>query len=163
MLTSARWWIILHAQGYRIRFLLAVGYRVVSLGVSYFTPGPQFGGEPVQVYYLYNRHSIPVSSGIASFSLDKIIELLANFLFLLIGAYFALQTRSILQISYMPVVITLALPFLLLLGYSIAIWTGRHPLSRLFERLPFNHSSYIIIKSTIVSTEQQMSDFGNRN
>ena len=46
---SGRWWIILRSQGHRIPYLRLVGYRLAAFGVTYFTPGPQFGGEPVQV------------------------------------------------------------------------------------------------------------------
>ncbi len=162
LLTGARWWIILRAQGYRIRYSQVTGYRVVSFGVSYFTPGPQFGGEPVQVYYLNNRHGIPVSSAIASVSLDKIFELLANLLFLIIGVNFTLQTKSYFQISNIQVIISLTLPFMLLIGYSIAIWIGIHPLSILLGLVPSKLQSYAVIKSIVTSTEAQMSEFCQR-
>ena len=44
---SARWWLILRAQGHRISYLTLAGYRLAAFGVTYFTPGPQFGGEPL--------------------------------------------------------------------------------------------------------------------
>ena len=77
LLVSGRWWLILRAQGHTIRYLSVAAYRLVAFGISYFTPGPQFGGEPAQVYYMRNRHGISTSSALASVSLDKIQEIQA--------------------------------------------------------------------------------------
>ena len=44
LLLSSRWWLILRAQGQRINLLRLVGYRLAAFSMSYFTPGPQFGG-----------------------------------------------------------------------------------------------------------------------
>ena len=56
LLFSARWWIISRAQGYPIPYLALSGYRLTAFGVSYFTPGPQVGGEPLQVYLTERKH-----------------------------------------------------------------------------------------------------------
>ena len=83
LLIGSRWWLILLSQGYPIASLRVTAYRIVAFGISYFTPGPQVGGEPAQVYYIHDRHQVPVDSAVASVSLDKILELLANFTFIL--------------------------------------------------------------------------------
>ena len=51
-LMAARWWIIVRADNREVPFLPLVGYRLSAFGVSYFTPGPQVGGEPLQIIYL---------------------------------------------------------------------------------------------------------------
>ena len=59
---SGRWWLILRAQGYTVPYLTLTGYRLAAFGVSYFTPGPQFGGEPLQVYLVRRHHGVPGST-----------------------------------------------------------------------------------------------------
>ena len=49
LLYSSRWWLILRTQGMERSYLALAGYRLAAFGVNYFTPGPQFGGEPLQV------------------------------------------------------------------------------------------------------------------
>ncbi|MEK6223090.1 MAG: flippase-like domain-containing protein [Chloroflexota bacterium] len=88
-----RWWLILKAQGYPIPYLAIMRYRLASFGVSYFTPGPQFGGEPLQVYYLKEYHSVPTEIGVAAIALDKLFELLANLTFLVFGISVLLNTE----------------------------------------------------------------------
>ena len=82
---TGRWWLILRAQGYAIPYLALTGYRVAAFGVSYFTFGPQVGGEPLQVYLLQRRHGVPGSTSAAATALDKLLELLVNFTALVIG------------------------------------------------------------------------------
>jgi glycosyltransferase 2 family protein len=59
-------------------------YRLAAFGVSFVTPGPQFGGEPLQVYLLQRREAAPPAAALASVTLDKLLELLSNYLFLLL-------------------------------------------------------------------------------
>ena len=73
---SGRWWLILRAQGHSISYLTLAGYRLAAFGVSYFTPGPQFGGEPVQVYLVQRRHQVAHSTAMSAVTLDKSLELL---------------------------------------------------------------------------------------
>ena len=49
LIFSSRWWIILRALGHKISYLTLAKYRLASFGLGYFTPGPQFGGEPLQI------------------------------------------------------------------------------------------------------------------
>ena len=61
LLNGGRWWLILRTQGNPVPFIPVSGYRLISFGISYFTPGPQFGGEPAQIYYLQKRHGVPTT------------------------------------------------------------------------------------------------------
>jgi uncharacterized protein (TIRG00374 family) len=131
MLVSGRWWLLLRAQSHAVPFLSVMGYRLVAFGISYFTPGPQFGGEPAQVYYLQSRHAIPTSGALASVSLDKILELLANFTFLLVGIFAALDSGLLADLAPIQAVEWMAGPFILLLAYTLALWVGKTPLASL--------------------------------
>jgi uncharacterized protein (TIRG00374 family) len=121
-------------MGSPVSFLALAGMRLAGFGVSYFTPGPQFGGEPVQVDLL-RRRDVPLSVAISAVFLDRLVDLLANFTFLVIGlatvaasGVFAGSQASALG----------GLPGLLLvlpLGHLAALWSGRQPLTWLVERL----------------------------
>lgn len=134
-LLNARWWTILRGYGYKLPFFALLGYRLATFGVSYFTPGPHFGGEPLQVYLVEKEQRAPRATAIAAMSLDKTLELLVNFLFLLTGVILIVQQR--LLSSTMAVGILVLLSFLLLLPglYLVAISNGRTPLSHVTERL----------------------------
>jgi uncharacterized protein (TIRG00374 family) len=126
---SGRWWLILRAQGHPIPYLTLAGYRLAGFGVSYFTPGSQFGGEPLQVYLVQRRHQVPRSTAIAAVALDKSLELVGNFAFLTFGMVCVLQWQVFPGLAGRQAIL---LPLLLLslpIGFLLAIWAGRHPVS----------------------------------
>ncbi|MBN1145797.1 MAG: flippase-like domain-containing protein [Anaerolineales bacterium] len=132
---SSRWWLILRAQGYRLPYLWLLGYRTAAFSVSYFTPGTQFGGEPLQVYLLGNRHRLPGAAALASVSLDKLFELLANFTFLAAGIGLALQAGLLAGMNSRLAMLLAGGLILLPLAYLLALWSGRFPLTWLLARL----------------------------
>lgn len=162
LLVSGRWWLILRAQGHTIRYLSVAAYRLVAFGISYFTPGPQFGGEPAQVYYMRNRHGISTSSALASVSLDKILELLANFGFLLVGIFAALGSGLLVELAPIQAVAWMAGPFILLLTYTLAIWKGKSPLASLLTRLPQQRGAILRLTRATALAEEQISQFCQR-
>jgi uncharacterized protein (TIRG00374 family) len=126
---SGRWWLILRAQGHPISYLTVAGYRLAAFGVSYFTPGPQFGGEVIQVHLVQRRHQVARSTAISAVTLDKSLELLVNFAFLAGGIACILLWQVFPGVEVRQATI---LPFLLLalpIGFLLAIWGGRHPVS----------------------------------
>ena len=88
---SLRWWLLLRAAGHPLPILPLVGYRTAAFGLSYFTPGPQFGGEPLQVLLVRRRHGVPNETAVAAVVVDKSLELLVNLLLLVAGLLFALR------------------------------------------------------------------------
>lgn len=162
LLLSSRWWLILRTQGYRLAFLPLLGYRLAGFGITYFTPGPQMGGEPLQVYLLHRHQGVPSATAVASVTLDKMVELLANFTFLLGGV------ATIIAASLFPVSSSLALllvPLGLLampIGYLIALWKGRLPFTRLFAQisLAFPRINWLQkARSIAFSAESQITQF----
>ncbi len=128
---SGRWWLFLVGQGYRLPYLKLVGYRLAAFGVSYFTPGPHFGGEPLQVFLVTERDDVPADVSIAAVTMDKLFELIANFTFLLVGLILVLQ-HGLLAGSLGNQALAYSLLLLLLpAGLLIALWNGHHPLSAL--------------------------------
>lgn len=163
---TARWWLILWGLGHKLPFSMIIGHRLASFGVSYFTPGPQFGGEVVQVLLVEKRHAVPRTTAVSSVALDKSIELLVNFLFLLMGMLIILQSRILETTAGWK---TAALPVLLLtipLLYLIAIWRGYHPLTRfvhlfhpLFDRRPSWAQGFETAVSGLAASEEQAGHF----
>jgi uncharacterized protein (TIRG00374 family) len=156
VLMTGRWWLVLNTLGYPLPYLSLTRYRLAAFAISYFTPGPQFGGEPWQVYILNRRHNIPGRTGTASVSLDKLLELIANFSFLVLGTAIALANtwlQGTLQGSGMLLAaFLLAFP----LAYLILMLTGQRPLCWITNRLPKRISQAGWIKM-LCDVESEMS------
>lgn len=162
LLFSSRWWLLLRAMGYRIPYFSLTAYRVAAFSVSYFTPGPQFGGEPLQVLFLQRRHGVPASAAISSVFLDKLLELLANFTFLILGLL-VIITGGIAADWFQPWVWLPALSVLLLPGlHMLALRRGRHPFSEFLARLKpdgFKHRFLQKGYEVIQDAERRLADF----
>lgn len=132
---SSRWWLILRAQGFRISYFSLVSYRLAGFGITYFTPGPQLGGEPLQVYLLTRRNKLPSSVAMASITLDKMLELLVNFTFLLVGVITILISGVLGEgLNYLFLLLPVGL-LLLPAGYLLLLWRGEQPVTKLFRML----------------------------
>jgi len=126
-----RWSLLLSAQGYPIAFGALLRYRLAAFGVTYFTPGPQVGGEPLQVYFVTARHGVPLHRAIAAVTMDKVLEMLVNFGFLVGGALVLLaQGGFSLQWGYGTLGFTLLL-LLLPLFLLVAFLRGQQPIGAL--------------------------------
>jgi uncharacterized membrane protein YbhN (UPF0104 family) len=125
---NLRWWLILRALGQRVPYLATLRYRMAGFAISYFTPGMQFGGEPLQVYALHTRHAVPGPQALASVTLDKIFELLANFTFLVVGLGLLLQYPLQFGLQGGRLALWAAGLLLLPLVYLLAVAAGGSPL-----------------------------------
>ncbi|MBN1835176.1 MAG: flippase-like domain-containing protein [Spirochaetales bacterium] len=142
LVLTARWGLILRRLGARVPLPSLAGYRLAGFAVSYLTPGPQFGGEPVQLLLARRGSGLEYTTGSASILLDKSFELLGNLLFLALGAW-AIAARGwggqgspglgVDSWALFLVPGVLVLPPLLYLSLSFA---GRRPLSWLADHLP---------------------------
>lgn len=129
---NGRWWLIVRGLGCRLPFSVLLGHRLAAFGVSYFTPGPHFGGEPVQVLLL-EQHDVPRTAAVASVVLDKTLELLINFTFLAGGVLLVLRSRLFGALVGVEAAVfagaLLTLPLLLL----ALLWRGGLPISRALQ------------------------------
>jgi uncharacterized protein (TIRG00374 family) len=91
LLVTLRWWIVIRAQRKSIPFLPLVLVRVAVFGISYFTLGPQVGGEPLQVLYLQRKYGMTYTRATSTVIMDKLLEFLANFFLLVFGLMAVLQ------------------------------------------------------------------------
>ena len=133
---SVRWWLLLRAQGYTVSYWQLLGYRLTAFGISYFTPGPHFGGEPYQVYAISHWHGVPASVSLAAVTLDKILEMLVNFAALMGGVLLLLTMHGGLETWIKQQLVVYSLLLLAIpLGLLVALWLGHHPLTGMIRLL----------------------------
>ena len=150
---TARWWIILRAENPSIPFLPLIGYRLSVFGVSYFTLGPQVGGEPLQVLYLQRNHGLTFARATSAVMMDKLFEFLVNFLLIGIGAWAIVRvglfsdSGSRLTLSLIGLAILLVMP----LVYLILLYNGKHPISKILLSQPFIQPKNKTIRLIIVA------------
>jgi len=138
VLSTARWQAFAHMLGNRVALWPLLLIRMAGQTVSFLTPGPQFGGEPLQIYWLWKRHSVPVHKAVLALGLDRFFELWVNFSVLLGGAALLLFTQLVPAQDWQGTVLTLvllvlALPLLGLLVLRQPGWVTAR-LSRLTQR-----------------------------
>ena len=162
VITAARWWVILRASGYRLPFTRLLSYRLSGFAVSYFTPGPQFGGEPIQAALLTRNHSVSTAAAAGAVILDKVIEILINTAVLSTGIAFLMVYGSGARFQpdlgiLVPGILALT-PFV----HLLALKNGKQPVSAIFRSLSFNRADRLWkqkLFSAVQSTEQVMADF----
>jgi glycosyltransferase 2 family protein len=131
LLITSRWWLIIRAEARQVPFLRLVGFRLAAFGMSYFTPGPQVGGEPLQVLYLQKYNHLTYARATSTVIVDKLLEFLVNILFLAVGLFVVVQqglipfTESQLISSLVPLLLILVIPPL----HISLLFFGKHPLS----------------------------------
>ena len=152
-LMTARWWIIVRAENPSIPFLPLVGYRLSVFGLSYFTPGPQVGGEPLQVIYLQRNHGVSYARATAAVIMDKLLEFLVNFILIGVGAWAIVRVGLVsgngvrLHLSLIGLAVLLILPII----YIILLYRGIVPVSRFLLRQTIIQKNHQGIRLTIVA------------
>lgn len=128
VLLTGRWWLILWGLGHKLPFGLTLGHRLAAFGVSYLTPGPQFGGEVVQVALVEKVHGVARTTAVSSVALDKTLELLVNFSFLALGVVVVVQT-SFFEGGLNKIVVFALTLLSFPVFYLVALWRGRQPIA----------------------------------
>ena len=126
LLFANRWWLLLRGMGVRLAFGRVAIYRLIGATVSLLTPGPQFGGEPAQVWLLVRRAGVAAPQAIAAVALDRLLELTVNLAFVSGGILYTLWSGLLGPVlgvgAILLALIPLALPPLLLFVFW---WRGR--------------------------------------
>ncbi len=139
VMVTARWWFIVQAENKQVSYLPMIAVRISVFGVSYFTFGPQVGGEPLQILYLQRRYGLSYTHATSTVIMDKLLEFLANFLLLAFGLA-TLIHAGLIPTSELPALASLGGLVLLLTWPFIHIalmMRGRHPLTAFLYHLPF--------------------------
>lgn len=152
-LMTARWWIIVRAENPSVPFLPMVGYRLSAFGLSYFTPGPQVGGEPLQVIYLQRNHGVSYARATSAVIMDKLLEFLVNFILIGIGAWAIVRAGLVSGngIRFNLSLIGLAGLLILPIVYTILLYRGIMPISKILLRQPFIQKGHQGVRLVIVA------------
>jgi uncharacterized protein (TIRG00374 family) len=136
---TLRWWIIVQAEAQRVPYFPLLAVRVAVFGVSYFTLGPQVGGEPLQVLSLQRKYGISYTRATASVLMDKLLEFLVNFLLLAVGLTAVFRAGILpdngmqLTGSLVALIVLIAWPPI----HILLMYNRIYPLTRILRALPF--------------------------
>jgi glycosyltransferase 2 family protein len=141
IIITMRWWLIVRAEAPTIPFWPLFRYRLTVFGVSYLSPGPQVGGEPLQVLYLQRNHGLTFPRATSTVIMDKLIEYLTNFVFLVPGLYALFRTgiqvkgETFTMSTLIPLLISAFIPVI----YIVLLYRGIYPagfiLPRVFRKM----------------------------
>lgn len=140
-LISLRWWLIVRAEKKDASFLPLLATRVAVFGVSYFTLGPQVGGEPLQVLYLQRNYGMTYTRATSTVVMDKLLEFLANFILLGFGLTAIFQAGIFSANGSGSSIASLGGLILLLLWppvHIILLYHGKYPASAVLRKFSNN-------------------------
>ncbi len=106
-LLTGRWLVLTRAMALPCSFLQLLKVRQAGQVISFVTPGPQFGGEPLQIYWLWRNYCVPIHSAFLALGLDRFYELWINFAVLLLAVLTLLMTRSAIVVDWYPIAFVL--------------------------------------------------------
>ena len=135
---TLRWWLIIRAEK-KISFFPLLAVRVSVFGLSYFTLGPQVGGEPLQVLYLQRSYGMTYTRATSTVIMDKLLEFLANFILLSVGLLAIFHLGLLTRSGGNP--LTLGGLFILMLLPPIHItllYNGGYPVSAVLRKFSDN-------------------------
>jgi hypothetical protein len=119
LLATQRWWVLTGILAVRVRFTELLMMRQAGQAVSFITPGPQFGGEPLQVYWLWKRNQLPIHSALLAVGLDRFYELWINFGVLLLSGLLLMASTETVDVNWQKISLIL---LVMLLTLSMFGW-----------------------------------------
>ncbi|WP_020481337.1 lysylphosphatidylglycerol synthase transmembrane domain-containing protein [Methylomonas sp. MK1] len=85
LVAAQRWWMLSNLLKLPVGIGQLLMIRQAGQAVSFITPGPQFGGEPLQIFWLYKRCHLPLHGALLTLGLDRFYELWINFSILVLA------------------------------------------------------------------------------
>jgi uncharacterized protein (TIRG00374 family) len=163
LFVTLRWWIIVRASHKNISFFPLILVRIAVFGISYFTLGPQVGGEPLQVLYLQRKYGMSYTRATSTVIMDKLLEFLANFFLLVIGLTAILEAGILSTNASKPLLSLVPMAAILLWPFvHISLMIRRiYPLGALL-RLAFSRFGNPKWMRFIIATEQMAGRFCRR-
>lgn len=89
-----RWLVLSRAIQAPVKFFQLLFIRQAGQTISFITPGPQFGGEPLQIFWLWRNSQLPLHKALLSLGLDRFYELWVNFSVLVLGVLLLLGSSA---------------------------------------------------------------------
>ena len=160
ILITLRWWLIVCAEKKGVSFFPLLATRVAVFGVSYFTLGPQVGGEPLQVLYLQRNYGMTYTRATSTVVMDKLLELLANFVLLGVGITAIIQAGIFSANEYGSLASLSGLIILLLWPpiHIILLYHGKYPISKVLRK--FSNNKFVRF---IAASERMAGTFCRRH
>ena len=118
-LLAGRLFVITKAMELPISFPQIFAVRQAGQLISFVTPGPQFGGEPLQVYWLWKRYAVAGPAAVMAVGLDRFFEFWVNFGVLLIAVLALLASATAVEVQWLTIAASLAG---LMLAMAVAAW-----------------------------------------
>jgi uncharacterized protein (TIRG00374 family) len=139
LLATLRWWLIVDANNKHVKYWPLFRVRISVFGVSYFTLGPQVGGEPLQVLALQRKYGLTFTHATAAVLMDKLLEFFADFFLLAMGLTAVLQSGILFQSSAQLTESLAALFFLVAWPpiHLILLFNKRYPITAILYLIPF--------------------------
>ncbi len=142
-LLTGRWQLLTRAMGVTVRFPQLLRVRQAGQVISFVTPGPQFGGEPLQVHWLWKRYGLSGHAALLAVGLDRFYELWINFAVLLLAVLALAASAGTSLVDWQTIalilsglVVTLALCAGFLLRQPQRIRTWIESLTRPWKKHP---------------------------
>ena len=120
MIAALRWQLLAKALGVELALRQFMQVRQAGSAVNFLTPGPQFGGEPLQVLWLHRVYKLPLPQAVLVLGLDRFFETAINLLMLLTLVLLLGLTRFTTQ-NALQVLVVLMLALLLLTGTLVLL------------------------------------------
>ncbi len=146
---SRRWGVLLEQQGYPLSLKHTILHRFTCFAVSYCTPAPHTGGEPILVYFVKKLHQIPTAVVIASVVAEKMIN---TFVSIIVLAIFCILCRKTFPIIEYALWLTTAGMVLLSITFLFYKCSKRPLLGTLFRFLGTT------ITKVIAQSEEHMAE-----
>jgi len=130
-----RWLYLTKPLGISVNFKQLLLVRQAGQAVSFITPGPQFGGEPLQIFWLWRNFSSPGHDAFLAVSLDRFYELWINFAVLL-GAILVLIASPAIELADWKSIASLLIVLMLsLTTFGWLILRQQNQISQWLKRL----------------------------
>lgn len=94
LLATQRWRVLADMLKLPVSFYQLLMFRQAGQAVSFITPGPQFGGEPLQIFWLWKQCRLPIHSAVLALGLDRFYELWVNFGMLILAVLLLLASTA---------------------------------------------------------------------
>ncbi|MDG2090052.1 MAG: lysylphosphatidylglycerol synthase transmembrane domain-containing protein [Gammaproteobacteria bacterium] len=113
-----RWLVLTKGFKLKLNLINLLLLRQAGQSISFITPGPQFGGEPLQIFLLWKKYFISPGDSVLAVAADRAFELWTNFAVLLIGIIILFFTQT--ELANWVSIATLVSSLILIL--SLSIW-----------------------------------------
>ncbi|MEJ5313607.1 MULTISPECIES: lysylphosphatidylglycerol synthase transmembrane domain-containing protein [Anaerolinea] len=159
-----RWGVILQALGLPVSLKKRVFARLAGFGWSYFTPGPQIGGEPVQVYLVARDAQLPLSSVMTSVYLDRLIDGLTNFAVLAAGVLMILFLDMEWAGGIRWLSLSTGLVLIVPVAHFLLLMRGETPLTRVLLKIRSTGNPFwIAVSHQVILMESHLGDFAQQH